>query len=144
MSCDLLSDFLTLRIYTTLVIPTSCGTTLWFAFRFFNFTDIHNELIKQIYNTFGCDLLSDFLTLRIYTTTYRQLHQSHSCDLLSDFLTLRIYTTLIMPPDRLASCDLLSDFLTLRIYTTCLLRARLLHLLWFAFRFFNFTDIHNK
>ena len=41
-------------------------------------------------------------------------------------------------------CDLLSDFLTLRIYTTLLIRWQGLGMLWFAFRFFNFTDIHNQ
>ena len=36
-------------------------------------------------------------------------------------------------------CDLLSDFLTLRIYTTPEDEAPLPYMLWFAFRFFNFT-----
>ena len=48
-----------------------CGARslmLWFAFRFFNFTDIHNLHRGERQAQTSCDLLSDFLTLRIYTT----------------------------------------------------------------------------
>ena len=48
-----------------------CGARslmLWFAFRFFNFTDIHNQFVLFLVVELCCDLLSDFLTLRIYTT----------------------------------------------------------------------------
>ena len=68
LSCDLLSDFLTLRIYTTWALSQSNGVLLWFAFRFVNFTDIHNHETAQLKDERRCDLLSDFLTLRIYTT----------------------------------------------------------------------------
>ena len=73
-----------------------CGARslmLWFAFRFFNFTGYTqlNEILKAA--PICCDLLSDFLTLRIYTTVP------------TDFKRVLV--------------------------------------LWFAFRFFNFTDIHN-
>ena len=91
--CDLLSDFLTLRdIHNHCYISTIISLLwfafrffnftdihnrtghqrrhrqLWFAFRFFNFTDIHNRFTENAFGNVSCDLLSDFLTLRIYTT----------------------------------------------------------------------------
>ena len=48
-----------------------CGARslmLWFALRFFNFTGYTQPIASAHYMTTSCDLLSDFLTLRIYTT----------------------------------------------------------------------------
>ena len=94
----------------------------------------------QRYHDWGCDLLSDFLTLRDIHNT-----EEHSSNRILLWFAFRFFnfTGYTQPPRLFLAtspcCDLLSDFLTLRDIHNRISIVELSPRLWFAFRFFNFT-----